>query len=167
MKRVNPITNEFFKYGNTREDGFLFLKYKTHKVKKNGFFEESWLNPQAFAKELNRMLSYQKLNWKQHSKIACEYAKRNKSKTNALAAKRRAKVILRTPKWLTIEQQNQIEEFYKMAKELEKVFPWKQHVDHIIPLQGKNVSGLHTPWNLQIMSEKMNKQKSNGIESWR
>ena len=164
MKRVNPTTNVFFKYGNVREDGFLFLKYKTHKVKKNGFFEECWLNTQAFAKELDRMLQHQKLNWKQHNKTTCKYAQRNKNKTNALAAKRRAKVLLRIPKWLTTEQQNQIKEFYSMAKELENVFPWKQHVDHIIPLQGKTVSGLHTPWNLQILSEKMNKQKSNRFE---
>ena len=164
MKKINPITNVPFKYGNVREDGFLFLKYKTHKVKKNGFFEECWLSPQTFKKELNRMLEHQKLNSKQHSKTACEYAKRNRSKRNALAAKRRAKVILRTPKWLTTEQHNQIEQFYVMAKQLETVFPWKQHVDHIIPLQGKTVSGLHTPCNLQILSEKMNKQKSNRLE---
>jgi hypothetical protein len=51
-----------------------------------------------------------------------------------------------------------------MAKELETVFPWKQHVDHIIPLQGSTVSGFHHPDNLQILSVKANAEKHNIYE---
>lgn len=164
MKRLNPQTNKPFCYGDIREDGKLFLKYKTKKLKKDGYFEESWLCFEKFQVEKARMLEHQKINSKQHNKAVAKWAAKNKDKNNARVSKYRSTVLLQTPKWLTGQQLQEISEFYKMAKQLETVFPWKQHVDHIVPLQGKNVCGLHTPWNLQILSETHNKQKSNRVE---
>jgi 5-methylcytosine-specific restriction endonuclease McrA len=79
----------------------------------------------------------------------------------ARTRKRQASKLQRTPAWLTAEDHSLMADYYQMAKELELIFPWKQHVDHILPLQGKLVSGLHTPLNLQILSEAANLQKSN------
>lgn len=82
---------------------------------------------------------------------------------NAKTAKRRSAKMLRTPDWLTKEHLKEIEEFYIRAKEMEKETGLKYHVDHIIPLQGRLVSGLHVPWNLQIITALENTSKGNRI----
>jgi hypothetical protein len=98
---------------------------------------------------------------KNKKKVASSWQKRNKGHVNSLTRARQAAKLQRTPAWLTTEQLKEIEEFYIMAQELEAVFPWKQCVDHIIPLQGRTVSGLHVPSNLQILSAKANMEKGN------
>ena len=80
---------------------------------------------------------------------------------NAMNAKRRASKIQRTPNWLTSKDFRAIESMYVKAKKLEGKTGIKHHVDHIIPLRGKNVSGLHVPANLQIISATDNVRKGN------
>jgi hypothetical protein len=65
------------------------------------------------------------------------------------AAKRNA-----TPKWLTTRQIAEMEQFYINC-------PQGYEVDHVVPLQGKQVKGLHVPWNLQYMLPRPNRKKSN------
>lgn len=78
-------------------------------------------------------------------------------------AKRRAAKLERTPNWLTEEQSREIEYFYWLAKDLERINGEPYHVDHIVPLQGESVSGLHVPWNLQVLSAKENLSKGNRV----
>ena len=150
MKRLNPETNQPFERGYRREDGRYFFQYTPTKVKRNGFFEEKWLSKAA--------LDHYREKQREVKKI---HAKNNPDKVNAKSNNRRAKKLKRTPVWIKDKFLKEIAEYYTMAKELETVFPWKQHVDHIVPMNGKNVSGLHVPWNLQILSKKENLEKGN------
>jgi hypothetical protein len=87
----------------------------------------------------------------------------NKDMYIAKSAKRRAKKLNATPSWLTVEDFNKIEELYICAKMFKLYTGQEYHVDHIVPLQGKNICGLHVPWNLQVIPAKENLSKSNKI----
>tara|TARA_R110000822_G_scaffold83481_4_gene196621 strand:- start:110 stop:637 length:528 start_codon:yes stop_codon:yes gene_type:complete len=89
-----------------------------------------------------------------------EYAKENPQKICAMAAKRRASLRNRTPNWLSDDDLWLIEEVYSLAQMRTKLLGFKWHVDHILPLHGKKVSGLHVPSNLQVIPAIINQQKS-------
>lgn len=85
----------------------------------------------------------------------------HKEKHCAKNAKYRASRIKRTPGWLTDDDQWMIAEIYEFAALRSKVTGIKWHVDHIVPLNGKSVSGLHVPGNLQVIPAVLNFRKHN------
>lgn len=91
------------------------------------------------------------------------YKQTEKGKLNSLAndAKRRAAKMRRTPAWLTEEDYWMIEQAYELAALRKKMFGFSWHVDHVIPLQGEMVSGLHVPTNLQVIPWIVNVSKAN------
>jgi hypothetical protein len=90
-----------------------------------------------------------------------EYKKTYPEKANANKAMRKAAKSLRTPKWLTSIDFERIKNEYKLASLLTKLTGESWHVDHIVPLQGKTVSGLHVPYNLQVLRASENCSKQN------
>lgn len=75
--------------------------------------------------------------------------------------RREARKKKATPNWLSKEHLNEISEFYRFADILSKTTGIPHHVDHIEPLQGCAASGLHVPWNLQVLTAAENTSKSN------
>jgi len=92
------------------------------------------------------------------------YQKKNLHKFAAINAKRKAAKLKRTPSWLTEDDFWMIKQAYELAAMRTKLFGFVWHVDHIIPLQGKRVSGLHVPLNMQVVPAIENRRKSNSFE---
>ena len=74
---------------------------------------------------------------------------------NEDTARYRARKIRATPRWLTVMQIEEMKAIYT------KGVTTGLTVDHIIPLRGKTVCGLHVPWNLQLLTRSENSKKNN------
>jgi len=121
----------------------------------------------------SQLKTYYKKNtekWTEYNiKKSSEYRKcitklwqqRNKSKCAFYTSQRRALLLKATPSWLSEEHLNLILIEYDLAAWCTKVTQQKYEVDHIVPLQGKTVCGLHVPWNLQVLPKIDNIKKSN------
>ena len=77
---------------------------------------------------------------------------------NAQAAKHRAGLFRRSPVWADREK---IKEMYAKAAAMSGMTGGPWHVDHVIPLRGRLVSGLHVHSNLQLLPGVENARKHN------
>lgn len=121
-----------------------------------------------YRKQLGAVLTQRKKeeyerNKATHLKNKRDYRQNNKGKINALVAARKKVVKQRTPKWITDDDRWMMEQAYELAALRTKMFGFAWHVDHILPLQGKTVSGLHVPTNLQVLPGVDNIRKRNTV----
>lgn len=111
--------------------------------------------------EKERSSKYRKENAEARKETMRNWQRKNLDKCRALTAKRKASKLQRTPYWLTEDEHWLIKEAYTLAKLREKATGIKWHVDHLVPLRGEIVSGLHVPWNFQVIPEAVNISKHN------
>jgi hypothetical protein len=146
--------SEFKFKGNEKE--YLREYYLKNKDKFAGYAANQIAKDPERVREYKR--AYKRRNVAKVKASNKAWAQRNAGKVTAYArayqlAKQRA-----MPSCLTPEQVKQIEQFYVNR-------PPGYHVDHIMPLKGKNSSGLHVPWNLQYLRAAENIKKSNKVGS--
>jgi len=76
---------------------------------------------------------------------------------------RRRKHRNATPPWLSRKQKSEIRQLYQIAMTMTQTTGEQYVVDHIVPLQGETVCGLHVPWNLRVITQEENLKKSNKL----
>lgn len=137
-EQQNPQTlNNFYKNVSSKDKLSSYCKQCTNRKAKEYY---------PFYKE--RMKDFNK-----HLKFKADKIKKRLSQSE-LTNRSTIKRNLRTPKWVNLLE---IDLIYRNR-------PENHHVDHIIPLIGKNVSGLHVPWNLQYLSQTENIKKNNKFD---
>jgi hypothetical protein len=94
------------------------------------------------------------------------YAKEKKHEYAARCLKRYTEQKKRLPLWVGKEELEEMAKIYETARLKTESTGIKHHVDHIVPLQGKFVSGFHVPQNLQILTCTENSRKSNKYDEW-
>lgn len=82
----------------------------------------------------------------------------------AYQAARNAMKARATPGWLSADQKKAIVAVYAKSEAVTAQTGIPHEVDHIIPLRGAKVCGLHVAWNLQILEASENRRKSNHFE---
>ena len=91
------------------------------------------------------------------------YRRKNLAYYAERAAYRNAAQLQATPSWLTDDQKWIISEIYELRQQRQELTGVEHHVDHIIPLLGKEARGLHVPWNLRVITGYENCRKSNAV----
>ena len=116
------------------------------------------------AKELARGKKYYEDN---RAKIAArkkKYREKFPEKSAAITAKRRAAQLERIPAWSNDDDLKAIKKIYARCRRINKLTGIKHQVDHVIPLQGDSISGLHHSTNLAIIPAALNISKNNKWE---
>lgn len=121
---------------------------------------KKWREDNPEAKIAARKAEYAK-NADAAKQASAEYRKQNPAKVNAWSRKHVLAKQKRTPAWLTDDDFWVMEQAYEIANLRTKLFGQDWQVDHVIPLQGKLVSGLHVPHNLSVILARDNRSKSN------
>lgn len=111
----------------------------------------------------NRVAKYRKNNPEKHLNCSLKWQKNNRDKANKNNAQYKLMKKEATPKWLTKDHLELIKMKHQLARYLTEVTGIKWVTDHIIPIRGKNVRGLHVPWNIRVISHSENCSKGERV----
>lgn len=143
-----PIRYKRFEKNNKEKfTEYRAKSYKKHEDKKR-----------AYAK------AYREANPEKTKEAVKKYRKANQSHFTRLQMEREKKIQQACPPWMTKADKDWMDDIYKTSKQIKDQYGVDTAVDHIIPIKGKTVCGLHVPWNLRVVTRSYNSQKLNNIE---
>ncbi len=91
------------------------------------------------------------------------YKEANLDLYNTLTSLRRRRFREATPPWISRKQKVEVRQLYQIAMTMSRTTGEQYVVDHIYPLRSEVVCGLHVPWNLRVVTQAENLQKSNSL----
>lgn len=116
--------------------------------------------PHVKASQAKRSRKWHEENREKSNDNHYRWVERNPHMANAAQMRRRARKLERTCAWA---DHDAIKKVYAEAKRLSLETGIEYHVDHVVPLAGENVSGLHVETNLQILVGRVNQSKGNRL----
>jgi hypothetical protein len=160
---INPQSLENFVVDNRYRDGYqnrcksCQKKYDTSRFRLKR--EKLLLQSKAYySSNIDKARAgrneYRKTHKTEQAILESTWRKNNPGKAREKVRRYQAAKLNATPGWLSEDQIKEMQRFYETC-------PETHEVDHITPLQGHNVCGLHVPWNLQHLSVYENRSKKN------
>lgn len=144
-ERGNQTRAEYFRAYNQSEAG---------KKAKRSYYEK---NKAAVIERAQARPPERKQSYRRAHKFA------NPDLYKELVSLRRRRFRQATPRWLTAEDKLEIRLKYRLAIEMTRRTGVRHVVDHVVPLQGEEVCGLHVPWNMEVITQDENLKKSNKL----
>lgn len=106
-------------------------------------------------------LAYCAANREREAARARRWYAENRGRAIANATLRKERVKRATPIWA---DRIKISAVYREAERISRETGIPHHVDHIVPLRGRRICGLHVHWNLQVLSAAANLEKGSRHE---
>jgi 5-methylcytosine-specific restriction endonuclease McrA len=152
---VECLQVEWRQAAKTRADYFReYNKAEVVKDRKHDWYLENRDQViQAAATRPAALLKEYRNAWKENNKV----------QVRADTKARRRKHRDATPLWLSRRQKSEIRQLYQIAITMTQTTGEQYVVDHIVPLRGESVCGLHVPWNLRVITQEENLKKSNKL----
>lgn len=173
----NAITAEFFRANKRSPDGFaqhckpcmnaswkqFYADNRQREIERGAAKKKARRasdpeHDRRISREAKRRLLSDPVEYQKHLEKFRDWSAKNPGKTAALRAQRRAEIARATPPWA---DRFAIHAKYKECAKVTKATGVPHHVDHIVPLRGKLVCGLHVANNLQVIPAAINMSKSN------
>ena len=112
----------------------------------------------------SRMKDYYLENAEEFKLYRKEHYKNNKAAYLHYSKMRKLRIAKASPPWLTQQMIDDIKNIYLESRKITDQSGILHEVDHIVPLNGESVCGLHVPWNLRIITKDENISKFNSLD---
>lgn len=159
ISQWKEMRREYKRKWNEQNRSHMFQynkKWQSENVEKVSRYREEYYKQNKDV-VTERVIKWQRQNPEKYADKSKRHYTSNKDKFATRVVKRRA-MLLRA------SVGDGVEKVYSQLYRYAKLLSGNLEVDHIIPLQGENVKGLHSSENLCLLPQSINRSKSNKFD---